>query len=32
MLAAARNPCPCGYFGDPTRLCHCTAPMIQRYV
>jgi magnesium chelatase family protein len=32
MLAAAMNPCPCGYFGDPTRDCHCTAPMIQRYV
>jgi len=32
MLAAAMNPCPCGYFGDPTRECHCTAPMIQRYV
>src|SRR5258707_7520108 len=32
MLAAAMNPCPCGYFGDPTRDCHCTPPMIQRYV
>jgi magnesium chelatase family protein len=32
MLAAAMNPCPCGYFGDPMRECHCTAPMIQRYV
>ena len=32
MLAAAMNPCPCGYFGDSTRECHCTAPMIQRYV
>jgi Magnesium chelatase, subunit ChlI len=32
MLAAAMNPCPGGYFGDPTRECHCTAPMIQRYV
>ncbi len=28
----AMNPCPCGYFGDPTRECHCTPPMIQRYV
>src|SRR5215469_11656343 len=32
MLAAAMNPCPCGYFGDPQRECHCTPPMIQRYV
>lgn len=32
MLAAAMNPCPCGYFGDPTRECHCSPPMIQRYV
>ncbi len=32
MLAAAMNPCPCGYFGDSTRECHCTPPMIQRYV
>ncbi|MGH9533279.1 MAG: YifB family Mg chelatase-like AAA ATPase, partial [Terriglobales bacterium] len=32
MLAAAMNPCPCGYFQDPTRECHCTPPQIQRYV
>ena len=32
MLAAAMNPCPCGYFGDPTRERRCTPPMIQRYV
>ena len=32
MLAAAMNPCPCGFFGDPTRECQCTPPMIQRYV
>jgi magnesium chelatase family protein len=32
MLAAAMNPCPCGYFNDRTRECHCTQPMIQRYV
>jgi magnesium chelatase family protein len=32
MLAAAMNPCPCGYFNDKTRECHCTPPMIQRYV
>ena len=32
MLAAAMNPCPCGFFNDRTRECHCTQPMIQRYV
>src|SRR5579863_3987350 len=32
MLAAAMNPCPCGFFGDPTRQCHCSPPQIQRYV
>ncbi len=32
MLVAAMNPCPCGYFGDGARECHCTPPQIQRYV
>jgi magnesium chelatase family protein len=32
MLAAAMNPCPCGYFNDKSRECRCTPPMIQRYV
>ncbi len=32
MLVAAMNPCPCGYFGDPNRECHCSPAMIQRYV
>jgi magnesium chelatase family protein len=32
MLAAAMNPCPCGYFNDKARECHCTPPVIQRYV
>ncbi|HKT48915.1 MAG TPA: YifB family Mg chelatase-like AAA ATPase, partial [Candidatus Angelobacter sp.] len=31
MLAAAMNPCPCGYHGS-TRECRCTEAMIQRYV
>ena len=32
MLAAAMNPCACGFFGDATRQCHCSPPQIQRYV
>lgn len=32
MLAAAMNPCPCGFFGDSSHECHCTPPQIQRYV
>jgi len=32
MLVAAMNPCPCGYFNDPTRECKCTPPQIQRYI
>jgi magnesium chelatase family protein len=32
MLAAAMNPCPCGYYTDPRRECTCTPPQIQRYM
>ena len=32
MLMAAMNPCPCGYFNDRTRECHCTPMIIQRYI
>ena len=32
MLAAAMNPCPCGYYNDRTRECHCSPPIIQRYM
>ncbi len=32
MLIAACNPCPCGYFGDTQRSCHCTPMQIQRYM
>src|SRR5438046_6279848 len=32
MLAAAMNPCPCGFFNDKSRDCHCSQPTIQRYV
>jgi len=32
MLVCAMNPCPCGYYGDPTRECRCTGGIIQRYL
>jgi len=32
MFVASMNPCPCGYFGDPTHHCVCTPGQIQRYM
>ncbi len=32
MLLSAMNPCPCGFFSDPTRECRCTGGIIQRYL
>ena len=32
MLVAAMNPCPCGYYGDTRRQCHCNPPQIERYL
>ena len=32
MLIAAMNPCPCGFFSDPKKECHCSAPKIQKYL
>lgn len=32
MFVASMNPCPCGYFGDPTHSCVCTPGQISRYM
>jgi len=32
MLIAAMNPCPCGYYNDPTHKCTCSPGQIQRYM
>ena len=32
MFVASMNPCPCGYFNDPTHHCVCTPGQIQRYM
>ncbi|HEX5005169.1 MAG TPA: YifB family Mg chelatase-like AAA ATPase [Gemmatimonadales bacterium] len=32
MLAAAMNPCPCGYLGDPTHRCQCAPLQVERYL
>lgn len=31
QLVAAMNPCPCGWAGDPSGRCHCSAERIGRY-
>jgi len=30
QLVAAMNPCPCGYYGDPTKECTCALSMVTR--
>ena len=32
MFVASMNPCPCGYYGDPTHHCVCMPGQIQRYM
>lgn len=32
MFVASMNPCPCGYYGDPTHHCVCTPGQIQKYL
>lgn len=32
MLVAAMNPCPCGYYGHPTRECICGKKQVANYL
>ncbi len=32
MLVASMNPCPCGYYGHPTRQCTCAPGQVSRYL
>lgn len=31
-VIAAMNPCPCGYYGHPTKECSCTPAKIHQYL
>ncbi len=31
MLVAAANPCPCGYYGDNTKVCTCSSSQVLKY-
>jgi magnesium chelatase family protein len=31
ILCGSSNPCPCGYFTDPTRACQCPPQAVQKY-
>ena len=32
MMVAAMNPCPCGFFGHPTKPCTCTQNAVHKYL
>ncbi len=31
MMIVSKNPCKCGYYGDPNHECTCTASQIHQY-
>ena len=31
-LVAAMNPCPCGFYGHPTKQCTCSGNMVKKYL
>jgi magnesium chelatase family protein len=32
MLVASMNPCPCGYYGHPTKRCTCAPGQVSKYM
>ena len=32
MLIASMNPCPCGFYNHPEKVCVCPAGVVQRYL
>jgi magnesium chelatase family protein len=32
VLVAAMNPCPCGFLGDPKKVCKCAPFAIEKYM
>ncbi len=32
MLVAAMNPCPCGFYGHPTKHCTCSPQAVHKYL
>ncbi len=31
QLIMASNPCPCGFYGDPEKMCNCSEVQLDRY-
>ncbi|MBE3091326.1 MAG: YifB family Mg chelatase-like AAA ATPase [Candidatus Atribacteria bacterium] len=31
MLISSLNPCPCGFYGDPVKVCTCSSSQIVKY-